>query len=182
MLVGVFKNKPEDLKFISKEFATSDDGDFIEEEEFSIEESDEIIIHLDGAVRNPGIIRLRKGERVIDAIEKSGGLLEGASLKNINLAQKLEDEEKIYIYTTEEMEKIEDRGQEDLGENNGEKININLCSKEELKSLPGIGDVIANRIIEYRQEKKFSKKEDIMEISGIGTKKYEDLKDLIEVN
>ena len=73
---------------------------------------------------------------------------------------------------------------EDYGNSSGSsgKININSCSKEELMSLPGIGEVTATRILEYRKSYKFKSIEDIMNVSGIGEKKFEAIKDLITVN
>ncbi len=66
-----------------------------------------IVIHLDGEIKKPGIIELKEGERISDAVKKAGGLTEKANLKNINLAYKPEDGEKIYIPSKEEYEIIE---------------------------------------------------------------------------
>jgi len=63
----------------------------------------------------------------------------------------------------------------------GSKININTCTKEQLMSLPGIGEVLADRIIQYREKTPFKKVEDLMNVSGIGEKKFESIKDLIIV-
>lgn len=140
----------------------------------------EIVVHISGQVHNPGVVKLEPGARVIDAVNAAGGLKNDADLDKINLAKKLQDEDKIYI------PKIG----EDIDENlldfqnsveDGNKININTCTKEELMSLPGIGEVLADRIIQYREKTPFKKVEDLMNVSGIGEKKFESIKDMIIV-
>ncbi len=142
-----------------------------------------IMVHIGGQVYNPGVFELDLGTRVIDAVELAGGLKKEADVDRINLARKLSDEEKIYIPKIGEENLGEEYIDFELGSAKGTgKININRCSKEELISLPGIGEVIAERILEYRDSKRFEKIEDLMDVSGIGTKKFEGLKDLITTN
>lgn len=142
-----------------------------------------IMVHIGGQVYNPGVFELDLGTRVIDAVELAGGLKKEADVDRINLARKLSDEEKIYIPKIGEENLGEEYIDSELGSAKGTgKININRCSKEELISLPGIGEVIAERILEYRDSKRFEKIEDLMDVSGIGTKKFEGLKDLITTN
>lgn len=167
---------------------TADEGVLVEDYIFGLDESDElnseetyeIMVHISGQVYNPGIVILESGDRLIDAVELAGGLKKEADLDKINLAKKLSDEEKIYIPKIGEESVIEvfESGSSD---NSTGKININTCTKEELMTLPGIGDVLADRIISYRKENKFKAVEDIKNVSGIGEKKYEDIKDLITV-
>ena len=156
------------------------------------QEKEQIIVHITGAVKEPGIVRLDEGSRMEDAIEKAGGLTEDADISDVNLAYVLEDGIKIKIPSNldiegEEQEIITD----DIGKNitqetetaNGNsenQININKATETELESLPGIGAELASRIVEYRnQNGKFSNCEDIKNVSGIGDNKYEKLKDLI---
>lgn len=144
---------------------------------------DLIMVHIGGQVYNPGVFELDLGTRVIDAVELAGGLKKEADIDRINLARKLSDEEKIYIPKIGEENLGEEYIDSELGSSKGTgKININRCSKEELISLPGIGQVIADRILEYRDSKRFEKIEDLMDVSGVGTKKFEGLKDLITTN
>ncbi len=139
---------------------------------------EKIMIHISGAVENPGVYELKYGSRVIDLVELSGGLNDNASLDSVNLARKLEDEEKIYIpIIGEEIEELV----ESSGNKSDNKININNCTKEELITLPGIGEKTAEKILNYREENKFEKIEDIMEVPGIGEKKYDDIKDMITI-
>ena len=133
-----------------------------------------IFVDIDGAVINPGVYELIEGSRVIDAINLAGGLKEKAYTQNLNKARKLVDGEKIYIYIEGEMEII-------ASEDNGILININTASADVLMSLPGIGEVYAKRIVEYRNTKKFSSIEEIKNIQGIGDKTFEKLKELITV-
>ena len=160
------------------------------------EETTKIIVHVSGAVRNEGIVELKEKARIADAIEMAGGITEDAYMKDVNLATILEDGMKIYIPTKEEVEKqgenINDSVSKDTNldiYNNGSntskknnKVNINTASKEELDTLPGIGESTANKIINYRKENgKFKTIEEIKEVSGIGDSKYEQIKNLIEI-
>nr|WP_276537079.1 helix-hairpin-helix domain-containing protein [Anaerosalibacter massiliensis] len=146
------------------------------------------MVHISGQVFKPGLIELKNGSRVTDAVNKAGGLKDEADLDRINLAKKLIDEEKIYIPKIgEENDMVEDinSSNEDTQENsqNGnDKIDINKATKEELMGLPGIGEVLAGRIIEYRESNKFKTIEDIKNVSGIGDKKFESIENMIIVN
>ncbi|GFN34506.1 helix-hairpin-helix domain-containing protein [Tepidimicrobium xylanilyticum] len=151
-----------------------------EMEETDNDEAGYIIVHVSGEVYNPGIVELKAGSRVIDAINLAGGLKKDADSDKINLARKLSDEEKIHV------PKIGEDISADLSSSyltsSGEgKININICTKEELISLPGVGEALAERIIEYRKHSPFKTIEEIMNVSGIGSKKFESIKDLITV-
>lgn len=135
-----------------------------------------IYVDIDGAVKNPGVYEFAPGDRVIDAIEKAGGLEEDAYTKNLNKARKLVDGEKIYIFEVGENTLL------DLyNDGNDGKININTASKENLMSLPGIGEVYAQRIIDYRSVKNFSSIEEIKEVQGIGDKIFEKIKESISI-
>lgn len=144
------------------------------------EENQIIMVHISGQVYKPGIVELELGKRVKDAVELAGGLKSGADLDRINLAKRLVDEEKIYVPEIGE-ENSTDIFMISSKEIETGKININTCTKEALISLPGIGDVTANKIIEYRANNKFNTIEDIKNVSGIGDKKFESIKELIIV-
>lgn len=132
-----------------------------------------IYVDVDGAVNNPGVFRLESGSRVSDAIEMAGGLKEDAHTKSLNKARKLTDGEKIYILTRDEAS--------DASEGNV-LININTASANELDSLPGIGPVYAQRIVEYRNKSLFYSVEEIKNIEGIGEKTFEKIRDYITVD
>jgi len=144
-----------------------------------------IMIHISGQVRNPGLVVLKIGDRVIDAVEEAGGLKEEADIDRINLARKVIDEEKVYIpkigELTVESSSIENNDVEAENSNSDIRININSAGKTELMGLTGIGEVLAGRIIEHRIKNKFNRIEDIINVSGIGEKKFEEIKDEIRV-
>lgn len=138
-------------------------------------------IDIKGAIMSPGVYEATEGERVIDVIKRAGGLLESADQRNINFALKVTDEMVLYIPTVgEQISGILDTAQ--LPAEKEGKVNINTADETELQSLPGIGVSKAAAIIEYRDKNgSFKKVEDIMEISGIGVKTFEKLKDHIMV-
>ena len=163
-----------DLEILSSE--TDEKPDIIHEEDKII------MVHISGQVYNPGIIELELGKRVTDAVELAGGLKKEADLDRINLAKKVVDEEKIYIPKIgEEVSNDISVASISTDSTNTGKVNINTCNKAELLNLPGIGDVLADRIIEYRLSNKFTTIEDIKNVSGVGDKKFEGIKELIIV-
>ncbi|RLD13968.1 MAG: ComEA family DNA-binding protein [Caldiserica bacterium] len=158
-------------------------------EEITIETENKIYVHVAGEVRNPGVYEMSLGDRVFHAIEKAGGATEDADLDSINLAEKLKDGEKIIVYNKEMLNSNVDVSEKAISENQkmyfksqSNLININTASREELETLPGIGEVLAQRIIDYRRTNGYFKSiEEIKEVSGIGEKKFEAIKDLITV-
>lgn len=150
-------------------------------------EKDEILIHISGSVKNEKVISLPEGSRIQDAINAAGGLTDEADLTNINLAYILEDGEKIYIPKKgEQTDENVDNSNSSLSKNSNNskqiKVNINKASQEELEKISGIGPSTALKIINYRKENgKFTSKEDIKNVPGIGDIKYESIKDYIYV-
>lgn len=142
-------------------------------------------VYISGEINNPGVYEIRDEQRLEDLIKEAGGLTNEADDRNLNLAQRLEDQMKIYIPNINEENLLEntDRNQEALPVSNTDSslVNINTANKDELMSLPNIGDKRADSIIEYRKAQKFEKIEDIKNVTGIGEKYYEALKDLITV-
>lgn len=162
--------------------------------EQQIEKNENIIVHVSGAVNKEGIVELKNNSRMIDAIDKAGGLRDEADIRNINLAYIIEDGMKIHIPSKEEKEPtIIAEGNTDSeivkqsnviksDNNKKSKININTATKTDLETLPGIGESTALKIIEYRKEKgKFKLKEDIKQVNGIGDSKFNKIKELITV-
>ena len=146
--------------------------------EENIEET--ILVHVAGQVANPGVVELKQGDRIQNAIEKAGGILETANLSNINLASFVEDGMKIYIPSVTENNEINISSQEEAVLNS--KININTANQAQLEQLEGIGEITALRIIEYRKQNgKFKTIEDLKNVKGIGDAKFDKIKDDIEV-
>lgn len=129
--------------------------------------------------------QIKDGDRLEDLINEAGGLTDKASEKTLNLAQRLDDQMKIYIPNIDEENSLENidpnQAANISASSKSDLININTASKEELMSLPNIGDKRADAIIEYRSANKFEKIEDIKNVTGIGDKFYEALKDLITI-
>ena len=158
-----------------------------------------IFVHIDGYINNPGVYEIKENDRIKTLIDKAGGFKEGYSIKNINLAAKLSDGDKIYIPSVSEEKNSENNNNINInssgkGQNvkadrnnvsimkNNSKININTANISELKQITGIGESTANKIIDYRENVgKFKKIEDIKEVKGIGDAKYESLKNKITI-
>jgi competence protein ComEA len=143
-----------------------------------------LTIFVSGEVNRPGVIELVQGTIVQDAIEAAGGYGSNADQDLVNLAQELSDGLHIHVPAMDEDSDVpifsSDPGQS-AGANR--KVNINTAELEELDTLPRIGPVIANKIIEHRESYgSFTTIESIMEVSGIGPGTYDDLKDLITVD
>lgn len=146
-------------------------------------------VYISGEIINSGVYDIKDGDRLDDLVKRAGGFTEKADLDSINLAMRLEDQMKIYIPNIDENQNISAAntnlgiGAVDSSNNDtlDKKINLNFASKEELMSLPNIGEKRAQAIIDYRQENKFEKIEDIKNVSGIGDKYFEAMKDLITV-
>lgn len=155
------------------------------------EETKQIAVHITGEVKKSGVIYLKEGSRIIDAIEKAGGTTKNADLGKVNLAYVLQDGQKVYIPNKKNNASVyisEDSGQDviDNGntntktENKRKKININTAKKEELQSISGIGPALAEKIVSYRNTNgKFKKVEDLKNVNGIGESKYRNIKDSI---
>ena len=159
----------------------------IEQPEAEIDtQQQSIYVDVKGAVRAPGLYELSENERILDAIQLAGGYTEEANTNAINHAQKVEDEMVIYVPKIgEEVPELTNTvtmtSSSDSQNSNG-KINLNKASVEDLTSLPGIGPQKAQAIIAYRDENgRFRSIEELKNVSGIGEKTYEKLKDLIEV-
>ncbi|MEF9935274.1 MAG: ComEA family DNA-binding protein [Clostridium sp.] len=149
-----------------------------------------------GYVVSPGVYEVSGGDRLVDLVSRAGGLTKDADPKGINLALEVKDQGYYRIPGVNEISS----GQIENGatatskdsalstsggiksESKGETININTADKEQLKTLPRVGDAISQRIIDYREkEGNFKSIEDIKEVSGIGDKMFENLKDKITV-
>ena len=140
-----------------------------------------------GEVKNPGVYDIENGARVIDLLKLAGGQNEDACLDIVNLAEIVFDGQRIYIPSLEE---INSSGfylsGSDYSYNSSylemRIVNINTAGLKELESLPGIGPVTAGNIIEYRNKKGlFKAREELKNVTGIGQKKYEKIKQYISV-
>ena len=147
------------------------------------EEEKVIIVHITGAVVNPGVYTLEEGSRVFHVVEKAGGHLEDADLERINLAQPLYDGQPVFIpHISDRDNSSTGEGQPPAGDPSVAKVNINTANKAQLETLPGIGSVKAQNIISYRQKHgPFQSIEDLVNVNGIGEKTLEGMRDFITI-
>jgi len=167
---------------------TGDEEESLEEETNVVTESEPkmtmIMVDIGGEVNDPMVAELEEGSRVEDAINAAGGVTEDADLTEINRAAFLEDGDKILIPEKQEVA-LNDISNATDGSVKGSytsysdgKININTAGSEELQMLDGVGPVTAEKIIDYRESNgRFKDIEDIKNVSGIGEKTFEKLKD-----
>ncbi|UUX34291.1 helix-hairpin-helix domain-containing protein [Fundicoccus culcitae] len=186
--------------FVLEDFTDRDEAVAVIESHVEIvdTESTDTLIYVDikGAVSYPNMYALPQGSRLFDLIEKAGGFLPDALTNQVNLAQLLDDQMMIYIYRESELtsESLLDSQMQtqtiqplmivgpDTPADDG-LININSASQIELESLPNIGPKKAEAIIQYRtQNGSFQTIEEILNVSGIGSKTFEQLQDLIKVS
>ena len=170
------------------------------------EESTKLYFDIKGSVKKPGVYEFTQGDKIIDAINKAGGLTKNATTNNLNLSKKLTNEMVIYVFskneltTTKALEPVSNASEckcetieinncvdkKTTNESNNDtvpaKININTDNKEKLMTISGIGSSKADAIIEYRTKNgNFKTTEDIMNVSGISKTIYDKIKDIITV-
>ena len=165
---------------ITIEGAESDEGtEYIEE---NTVQQQVIFVDIGGAVEKPGVYEVAKDTRLFEVIDMAGGLTEDADTDHVNRASFVEDGQKIIIPVKgSDLSGEQSSAAEASADVNNGLVNINTASADELKTLNGIGDVMAERIVEYRTSTAFKSKEDIMSVDGIGSKTYEKIKDDITV-
>ncbi|HTJ34553.1 MAG TPA: ComEA family DNA-binding protein [Dactylosporangium sp.] len=135
-----------------------------------------VVVSVTGRVNRPGLVRLPAGSRVADAIEAAGGVSPGVDLTGVNLARKVVDGEMIAIGITPPP------GAGGGGGTAGGLVNLNTATTSELQTLPGIGEVLAGRIVEYREQHGgFRAVTDLRQVEGIGDAKFQQLKDRVTV-
>jgi competence protein ComEA len=137
-----------------------------------------ILVHVDGAVANPGVYELEAGSRVQDALEAAGGLLPEGVTAAINFASTLNDGDKVLVpYQVQESESEIQTGSSGETVQQGEYIDLNTASQSDFERLPGIGPQKAVAIVTYRQEHgAFTQIEQVMNVPGIGPTIYEQIK------
>ena len=151
------------------------------ETEDTEEKQEAIYVHVCGEVVNPGVYRLHTGSRIYEAVEAAGGLSDEASAEALNQAEQIEDGQQIYVPSREEKEQQILENQSADPEEDG-KVNLNTASKEQLKTLNGIGEAKAIAIIQYREEHGgFQKIEELMEVEGIKEGTFQKIMDQIKI-
>lgn len=147
-------------------------------------EKSTVVVDIKGQVVSPGVYTLPVESRVIDAITLAGGLLPNAEGRFLNLASKLTDEMVIYVPEMGEVPPIIETNSSQQVETSVEQslVNINTADETQLMTLDGIGPSKAKAILAYRTEHgQFTTIEDLKEVTGIGDRTFENLKDFISV-
>ncbi|MHB9058407.1 MAG: helix-hairpin-helix domain-containing protein [Bacillota bacterium] len=169
-----------------------------------------IVVHVAGAVKEPGVYKLPQGSRVVDALTAAGGVTTDAAADWLNLAAKVVDGEKVYVPNKKEVAAARGTGAATgrggtasggagglgglAGPGStgggalappgvglvGGKVNLNLADQAALETLPGIGPALAQRILAYRTSHgSFQSIEELRNVSGIGERKFAEIKDLV---
>ena len=147
--------------------------------------SRQIKIYICGEVVNPGIYEVEQGTILNDVVLLAGGFTEDAALDHLDLVYVFNDNMSVYIPSEETLSEGDSVILRNVSASGGTEeqtlVNINTATKEELITLPGVGESTARAIIDYRQDHLFERPEDLMNVSGIGEAKYARLRDHIRV-
>lgn len=146
-----------------------------------------ISVYITGAVERPGVYQVPRDSRLVEVIAAAGGLLEGADITTLNLAEKVKDEQQINIPGNAEIP----TPQLVIGGGGllvtptppvGGLVNINTADAALLETIPGIGPTVASRIVAYREENgPFERVEDLTKVAGIGPETLEQIRPYVTV-
>ncbi|MFI6794821.1 helix-hairpin-helix domain-containing protein [Streptosporangium canum] len=137
----------------------------------------EVTVHVTGKVRRPGVITLPAGSRITDAVQAAGGVRKGAATGLLNLARKLVDGEQIIVGAAGPA-----AAAPPTADPAPIVLDLNTATPEQLEQLPGVGEVLARRIVEYRDgHGGFRTVEQLREVSGIGDRKYAEIREKVHV-
>ena len=160
--------------------------------------SDQVVVHVVGAVVRPGVLRLPSGSRAVDAVDAAGGLAPGADVARVNLAALLGDGQRIVVPVVGEDPPVEilpsgalrraapdpgsSSGTSSSGAAAGQVVDLNAASEAELEELPGVGPATAAAIVAHREAVgPFTSVEGLLDVRGIGPAKLEGLRDSVRV-
>ena len=157
-------------------------ADDAEKENYEQEENSKVTVFVSGEVLNQRVVEIEKGKRLIDAVEICGGLTENADLNAVNLALVLEEEGHYIIPAIGDTNVVNSTNLNQMNSSSN-LVNINSADIELLKTLPGVGDVLGQRILDKREELgKFTSIDQLNDVSGIGDKKFSDIKDKVTID
>ncbi len=139
-----------------------------------------IVISVVGRVAKPGLVTLPDGARVADALEATGGMAPGTRLGGLNLARRLNDGEQIYVGIPTPPNAGTPAGAPGAGQPGAGPVDLNAATLAALDTLPGVGPVTAQRILDWRTEHgRFASVDQLREVEGIGPTRFARLKDLV---
>jgi len=142
-------------------------------------------VDVKGAVKQPGVYKLRQGLRAQDAIDCAGGVIVGADVNHVNMAQAVTDQQVLYV-------PMQGENNTPIGANNGQSsasgdsqadvVNLNTATKEQLTKITGVGDKKADLILQYREQHgQFKVIDDLKEVSGFGDKSVDKIRDQLSI-
>ncbi|MDW8799843.1 helix-hairpin-helix domain-containing protein [Clostridium sp. A1-XYC3] len=170
--------------FLSRPYKEVDTKEVFNETTVVESKASNITVYINGEVKNPGVYKLKNDSRVEDLVKIAGGFNSESDKDKLNLAKKLKDEDYVYVDRKNQIKDSQTASQSTINKGTGQnsKVDINTATKEELKTIPGIGDVTAQKILDYREKNgRFSSIEDLKNIDRIGDKTVENMKDKIDV-
>lgn len=143
-----------------------------------------VLVDVAGWVRHPGVYEFHTGDRIVDAIEAAGGARPGAALETLNLAAPLSDGIQVLVLKAAPADGgVPGTTAAGSGStSSGASVNVNTASATELETLPGVGEVIAQRIVDYRTANgPFTSVDQLLEVSGIGESTLESMRESVTV-
>lgn len=177
LFLVVALSKQNDNNIVQNDTATIDNTNVDSSDIESTNSNKQIYIDVKGEVNNPGVYKMKAGSRVTDLIRNAGGFKKDADQTAVNLAKQLADQDMIVVYKVGQGPKA---NQTDDVEK--EKVNINKADSDELQKLDRVGEKMAQKIIDYRnQHNGFHSIDEIKQISGFGEKTFERLKDSLTI-
>lgn len=142
----------------------------------------ELVVSVVGKVARPGLVKLAEGARVADALAAAGGASPGADLADLNLARRLSDGDQVAVGIPTPDASAPRSGTASGPTQPGAKVNLNTATAQQLDTLPGVGPVTVERILDWRAKHgRFASVDQLREVSGIGPARFAQLRDLVTV-
>lgn len=140
-----------------------------------------VVVHVAGKVRRPGLVRMKSGSRVAEVLDAAGGALPGVDLASLNLARPVTDGEQILVGVPPTAGPTPVVSKPVPGTTNT-PLDLNTATLAQLEALPGVGPVLAERILAWRTEHgRFTTPDELQEVPGVGPKKFESLRPHVRV-
>lgn len=144
--------------------------------------SDSLVVSIVGHVAEPGLVTLSADARVADALEAAGGVDDSSDRRSVNLARHIDDGEQLYVGVSAPATASRQSNAGNAGAEQSGTVNLNTADLAALQELPHVGEVTAQRIIDWRQEHdQFQDADQLRQVNGIGSKKFAELRDLVRV-
>lgn len=173
-------NKKDEVKWTAATTNTSTVASFSQSQVADSEQK--ILVDIKGEVNKPGVYELTGDARMKELVMLAGGLTKNAEERQLNLAEKLTDQQMVYVPNKKEAKEMEVAETKQSGQAQNDLIDINTADSEQLQELSGIGPAKAQAIIEYRDENgPFKSVDELKEVSGFGEKTVEKLRESIKI-